>query len=88
MWDGGGSRAGVLPFFLPFKSSLGLEKKVNIWVNIVVFLAHIIYQKPSNFGNHKIYLRACENAGSSWALYVYFDLVALGVRISFRGPHF
>lgn len=60
--------------FLLFKSWLGLEKKCYS-----VFLAHIIYQKSSDFGNHKIYLRVCENE-DSWALHLYFDLVDLGVR--------
>ena len=63
----GFKRRSAFVFFLPFESLWGLEeKKVSIWVNTVVFLAHIIYQKSSNFGNHKIYPRACENT-DSWA---------------------
>lgn len=54
-----------------------LFKKVNIWGSIVIFLTHIIHQKSSNFENHKIHLRACENL-YSWALYLNFDLVDLG----------
>lgn len=60
MMNGRSSRVGVLffsffSFFFssPFKSSLDVKGKVNIWVNIVVFLVYIIYQKSLNFENHK-----------------------------------
>lgn len=63
--------------FLLSASSLALEKKVSIWVDIVVFLTHITYQESSNFESHKIHQGACENA-DSWALCLDIDLVDLG----------
>lgn len=63
--------------FLLSESSLALEKKVSIWVDIVVFLTHITYQESSNFESHKIHQGACENA-DSWALCLDIDLVDVG----------